>query len=151
MAKLFEEKLHPGPGTIVVAAVFGALLGVILMPLNDLVGLVVAVVAAVGAPAGLWASAPTVSVSVNELSAGRAHIEIDHLGETHTHDAESMKRILGPDIHPNDFRVVRGWVPTGLSVEITDPADPTPRWVLSLRRPEECRDAIAAAQKRRLT
>lgn len=137
MSTLFKERMHPGLFTCAVAAIFGAMLGVILVPVSEVLGLVTSAVCALAAPALLWFLSPTVAISGTTVSAGKAHIDVSYLGEPRVLDADQLKDTLGPNIRPHDFRVVRGWVPTGIEVPVTDPQDPTPAWILSLRNPED--------------
>lgn len=145
MPLLFEERLSPGPAALLVALIFGALLGVILMPVSITVGLVTALVGAVVVPLLLWITSPRVSVARDKVRAGRAHIEPRFLGEATALDKEGMARVLGPKINPNDFRVVRGWIATGVRVLVVDAEDPTPAWTLSLRDTQGFVTALRAA------
>lgn len=146
MSPLFHERLHPGPFLTLIAAIFGAMMGVILTPVSVEVGMVVGALLAVIFPGILWLSAPTVSVSEVRVVAGKAHIDPRLLGEARVLSADEMRDVLGPDIRPLDFRLVRGWISTGVEVPVKDPEDPTPAWVLSLRRTEEFSLALAAVQ-----
>ena len=56
-------------------------------------------------------------------------------------DRESVRRLAGPQRHPWAHLACRGFVPTAVLVELDDPADDTPYWVVSTRRP----DALVAA------
>jgi hypothetical protein len=56
-------------------------------------------------------------------------------------DATSLRRLAGPQRHPWAFVARKGFIPTAVLVELDDPADETPYWVVSTRRPE----ALAAA------
>lgn len=147
MSLLFEERLSPGPASLFVALVFGALLGVILMPVDTTVGLIIALVGALVMPMLLWVTSPRVTVSRDAVRAGRAHIEPQFLGDATALDRDAMAQVLGPQIDPRDFRVVRGWIGTGVRVLIDDPDDPTPAWTLSLRDPKGFVTAVHAAQK----
>jgi hypothetical protein len=43
---------------------------------------------------------------------------------------------------------LRAWARTAVRVEVLDPADPTPYWLVSTRRPDELAAAIAAGRTR---
>ena len=45
--------------------------------------------------------------------------------------------MLGPDLDPAAFVLHTGWVGPVLRVMLTDPADPTPYWVFSVRHAEQ--------------
>lgn len=149
MTSLFHERLHPGPFVVCIAIIFGVLLGAILTPLSEIVGVATAITLGAFFPALLVASSPVVEVREDVVAAGPARIEVDVLGEPRILNKADVEKILGPDIRPLDFRVVRGWISTGVEVPVIDPDDPTPALVLSLRRPEDFALALKAAQKKR--
>lgn len=149
MTSLFHERLHPGPFVVCIAIIFGVLLGAILTPLSEIVGIATAITLGAFFPALLVASSPVVEVREDVVAAGPARIEVDVLGEPRILNKADFEKILGPDIRPLDFRVVRGWIPIGVEVPVIDPDDPTPALVLSLRRPEDFALALKAAQKKR--
>jgi hypothetical protein len=57
---------------------------------------------------------------------------------------ENKQQALGPELDPTAFLMLRAWVAPVVRVEITDPDDPTPYWVFSVRNPE----ALVAALQR---
>ncbi len=150
MTSLFHERLHPGPFVTLIAVLFGVLLGAILMPLSEIVSIVTAVGLGVLFPALLFAASPVVEVREDVVAAGPARIEVDVLGEPRVLGKADFAQILGPDIRPLDFRVVRGWISTGVEVPVEDAEDPTPALVLSLRRPEDFALALTTAKKKRV-
>jgi hypothetical protein len=40
--------------------------------------------------------------------------------------------------------LVRGWIPGVVRVELRDPEDPTPYWIVSSRRPQELAKALSS-------
>ena len=59
-----------------------------------------------------------------------------------------MSFVLGPDytvdVMPYAFVVQRPWIPGAVQVHLDDPADPTPYWVVSSRRPDKLAAALLA-------
>ena len=82
-----------------------------------------------------------VEVSAGRLQAGRARIGLEHVGEVTPLDAEAMRRLAGQDADARAYLLLRPYLKRGVRVEITDPADPAPYWLISSRRP----DRLAAA------
>ncbi len=76
-----------------------------------------------------------VVITDDELRAGRAHIDLRYLGLTTALDADATRRLAGVDADARAFLLVRPYLGTSVRVEITDPADPAPYWLLSSRRP----------------
>jgi len=72
-----------------------------------------------------------------ELRVGPAHIPVRHLGQPEVIYPDVKRRALGPDLDPAAFVVHAGWVGPVLRIAVTDPADPTPYWIFSVRRAEQ--------------
>jgi hypothetical protein len=83
-----------------------------------------------------------VSVSDGWLRAGRARIEAEHLGEVAALDAEETRRVAGPEADARAYLLLRPYLKRAIRVEITDPADPAPYWLVSSRRPDDLATAI---------
>jgi hypothetical protein len=60
-------------------------------------------------------------------------------------DPEGRRDLLGPAGEPLAFVIQRPWVPGGVRIDLDDPADPTPYWYISTRRPEALADALRSA------
>lgn len=83
-------------------------------------------------------------IADGELRAGRAHIAAQHLGAATPLDAEQTRRTAGVDADARAFLLLRPYLKRAVKVEITDPADPAPYWLLSSRHPEELAKALTA-------
>ena len=82
-----------------------------------------------------------VAVSDGRLQAGTARIGLEHVVEVTALDAEAMRLLAGRDADARAFLLLRPYLKRGVRVEITDPADPAPYWLVSSRHP----DRVAAA------
>ncbi|MCD4534886.1 DUF3093 domain-containing protein [Nocardioides sp. cx-169] len=80
-----------------------------------------------------------------ELRAGPAHIEVAHLGAAVALDADQTRRAAGVDADARAFLVLRPYLKRAVKVTVTDPADPTPYWLVSTRHPERLVEALRAA------
>jgi Protein of unknown function (DUF3093) len=87
-----------------------------------------------------------VGVRDGEVVAGTAHVPLRHCGAVTPLDADAARRARGPEADANAFLVLRPWVPTAVRVEIVDPADPTPYWLVSTCRPERFASAASKAR-----
>ena len=85
-----------------------------------------------------------IEVDATTLRAGRASIEGVHLGSVQPLDADATRLVAGRDADVRAFLLMRPYRSRSVRVEILDPRDPTPYWLLSTRRPEE----LAAALER---
>ncbi|WP_277213773.1 DUF3093 domain-containing protein [Isoptericola croceus] len=142
----FRERLLPGPGAWIAGVGLGVIVAVVILPLAPLVAPGAGVVVAAGAIATLVATAPVVEVSGGELRAGSAHVPVALLGSvTPVFSAEEMRVQLGPELDARAYACLRSWARTGLKVELNDPLDPTPYWLVSTRRPDDLAAALAEA------
>jgi hypothetical protein len=143
----YRERLWPPAWLWPAAAALPAMLGVAYgAATNALVGGLVGVAAVAVVVVGLVDASVVISVDPSGVTAGRVHLPAAHLGPVHALDAESSRRLRGVDADARAFLVVRGWVPTGVRLDVADPLDPTPYWYLSSRRPEELASAIGAVR-----
>jgi hypothetical protein len=112
----------PGPAAWIVTAVAMALMAV-----------------------GLWAYGDArVVVQDGWFRAGRARIETRHLGTATALDAESTRRVAGPEADVRAYLLLRPYLKQAVRVEVVDPADPTPYWLVSSRHPRALAEALAA-------
>lgn len=83
-----------------------------------------------------WLGRLRVRIDGGELWVDDAHIPLEHLVAAEPLDAAAKQQALGRELHPFAFVVHRPWVRGAVRIVLDDPADPTPYWVVSSRRPE---------------
>jgi hypothetical protein len=121
-------------GTMLVASLWLACI----VAVPDAVAWVVTAVAMGLLTAGLVSyGSARLQVDEGGFRAGRAWIGPEHLGAAEALDAERTRRVSGPEADARAFLLLRPYVKRAVRVEITDPADPAPYWLVSSRRPEE--------------
>ena len=76
----------------------------------------------------------TVEVTVAELHVGDAHIDRKFLGKIEQLTSDQMRLWRGPRADPAGFMALRFWIATGVKIELTDPDDPTPYWLVSSKK-----------------
>ena len=57
-------------------------------------------------------------------------------------DADGVRRQAGVDADARAFLLLRPYLKRGVRIDITDPADPAPYWLVGSRRPEELVEAL---------
>ncbi len=111
----------------------------------------VAAMVVTGVAAGVAASlllaygAASVEVRSGELRAGRAHIATSYVGTVETLDADETKRVAGVEADARAYLLLRPYLKRAVKVQIVDPRDSTPYWLISTRRPQELSAALTAA------
>ncbi len=86
-----------------------------------------------------------VIVRSDEFRAGRAHITTRLVGAVASLDADATRRAAGVDADARAFLLLRPYLKRSVRVEITDPADPAPYWLVSTRHPDELAAALQSA------
>ena len=77
--------------------------------------------------------AARVAVEDGWFRAGRARIAVHHVGAVEALDAEETRRTAGVDADARAYLLLRPYLKRAVKVEITDPADPAPYWLVSTR------------------
>lgn len=93
----------------------------------------------------LWVSRGRVRVADGVLHVPGARIPLDHLGGVTPLTREGTRRVRGPLAEPRAYVVTRGWLAESVRVQVEDPEDDTPYWLVGTRRPQD----LAAALQRR--
>lgn len=136
-------------------------------------GLVLSIWLAYDAPYGLTVSLPVglgtlalavtwlvvygralVAVGPDGFTAGRATLPAWAIGEVSALDASAARAARGRDADPRAYLLIRGYVPCAVRVDVDDPDDPVPYWLISTRHPERLASALRAARdhpRRRMT
>ena len=86
-----------------------------------------------------------VRVDGGVLQAGRAKIPVVFLADPIPLDREATRLLAGRDANARAYLLLRPYLKRSVRVEVTDPADPAPYWLISTRRPEELAGALSAA------
>ncbi len=89
--------------------------------------------------------AAVVSVEDGWFRAGRARVEVRFVGAVTPLDAEETRRVAGRDADARAFLLLRPYRSKAVKVELRDPADPTPYWLVSTRRPARLAEALTRA------
>ena len=98
--------------------------------------------------AALWSlSRSRVRVQGGELRVGPAVLPLRSVGRVEVVDRRDKQAALGPELDPAAFVLHRGWVGPLVRLEVTDPADPTPYWVFSVRQPDRLLTALRGEQR----
>lgn len=136
-AGAFRERLWPGPLGWAAVVGFAATLAVVFVPVDTLLAVVVGVLALLGGLAAAVLTAPRVAVERGTLQAGTARIPVRLLAAPRVLDRAALRTEMGPALDARAFACLRAWIGTAVRVDVRDPQDPTPYWIVSTRRPAE--------------
>ncbi len=89
-----------------------------------------------------------IRVADGTFRAGRAQIEVRHLGAATALDQAATRRVAGVDADARAYLLLRPYLKRAVRVDLTDPDDPAPYWLVSTRHPEALAAALASATGR---
>jgi len=87
-----------------------------------------------------------IRVTGDELRVGDAHLPLRFIGDVEVVGKDGKRKAMGPELDPAAYVMHRGWVGSLLRVHLTDPADPTPYWVFSTRKPEALAELLRSGK-----
>lgn len=130
---------------VVALAFVGTFVVAIAVIVQPAVGIGVAVVAAAGVAAFLVGTAPVTSVDGAVVTVNGARLEAPYIGEVRTLNRDEARSRLGPGADARAHLVYRSYAEDAVEIDIADPADPHPYWLVSTRNPERLAAAIRQA------
>jgi hypothetical protein len=141
---IFRERLWPTVWVwVIVAGLSGA--GILMFaPISMSAGYVAGAVLFAIMATLLVLSTPTITVTADSLTVGRATIQRRFIGEVRAFRTKDATAERGTRLNGLAFLCIRGWIDPVVRIEITDPSDRTPYWLTSSRRPEELTKALSA-------
>jgi len=142
----FQERLHAPVSWWLGAVIFAIACGwVILVATTLSAGLVTMIVVGAATLIGI-ALYGRVTVAVDESSfhAGSAVLPRRYVGEVTVIDTAEWRHYMGPSADARAYVLSRPYLQRGVMVEVTDPSDPAPYWLVSSRRPQDITDALTA-------
>jgi hypothetical protein len=140
----YRERLWPAPWVFVATA--------LVIPASLLVFLPISLPAGVGVALGLYAAivivliatTATIEVTSSTFRAGKAHIAREFIGAATAHEGPDATAERGVRLDARAWLLVRGWIPGLVRVDLTDPDDPTPYWLVATRHPSRLAAALSS-------
>jgi len=82
-------------------------------------------------------------VDQNELRIDKAHIDLKYLGKVTVLDSDAMRLMRTRDADPAAFLAIKFWASKGIKIEVIDPRDATPYWLITSKRGEKLAALLA--------
>jgi hypothetical protein len=76
-----------------------------------------------------------------------ARIPLTDVGAVTPLDREGTRRVRGPLAEPRAYVATRAWLPQSVRLQVEDPEDDTPYWVVGTRDPQALATALVHAQQ----
>lgn len=142
----YRERLWPSPGLLIALLLILPAVAMVMTPINATFAIPVAIAMYLLIAGSLVLMSPVVQVEGGMLSAGSARVPVSALGDVQELDDASLRKTIGPGADARAYLLVRGFIHSGLRIEIVDSQDPTPYWVVTSRKPQRFAAAIEAAK-----
>ena len=142
---IYRERLWPAPWMFLASALVIPASLLVFLPISVPAGVVVAIALYLAIVAALLVTTPTIEVADGELRAGRARLPLAVVGGVRAARGADAVHERGVGLDARAWLLIRGWIPDVVRVELDDPADPTPYWLISTRRAEQLASAITEA------
>ncbi|WP_217184057.1 DUF3093 domain-containing protein [Streptomyces sp. AC495_CC817] len=143
---LYRERLSPSLWLLVTVALAGPMVSLIFVPVGSTVALIVGAAVSALLVIAFIAFTPVVSVTGSVLRAGRAHIDVSHLGDPVALTGEEARQARGPGLTAQGWHLIRGGIDGVVVVPNVDQDDPVSTWTISSRTPDRLAAAILAAR-----
>lgn len=141
---MYVERLWPAWWLWLLAAGWALTLAVAIEVVTSLVlGAVVFAVLMAACAYALWRGAWTIRADHTGLHVGPVWLPVQFVGPATALDPEDTRHMRGVGADARAFTVLRGWIPTAVTVSVADERDPTPYWMVSTRRPQELAATLA--------
>ena len=139
-----NERLNAPPGWWLVLIAFALVVGwLLLVAMPPAVALAVAAAVAIAGGTTLARQgAVRVVAEPGVFRAGEAHLEDPHLGAVTALDPDAWRTAQIRAGVDHAFLLTRPWIDRGVRVDVCDPTDPTPYWLVSTRHPEAVARAV---------
>jgi hypothetical protein len=90
------------------------------------------------------ASRGRVQVVEDVLHVPGARIPLSFVGATTALDRTAVRQVMGPLAEPRAFVTTRPWLPGAVRLQIEDPEDDTPYWLIGCREPVRLAQVLAS-------
>ena len=141
---LYQERVSPNLVTFAAVALLIPAVALVSEPFYFRIGLVIGPLLVLGIWAALYFFSPVISVGKRFLTVGAATIPRTLLGKITEIPKDQIFHERGPALNPAYYKVFQGTVKTAIKIAIKDPADPTPYWIISTRKPNQLATVLRA-------
>lgn len=144
---MYQERLTPSLWVFGGAALLAPMAALTLTPIDSTIGLIAGIALALVVIIAMATLSAKITVKGTTLRAGYAHIDAKWLGETEQLSGEEARAARGVNLDHRAWHMVRSGIDGAVRVQITDPDDPAPYWVISTRTPDRLAAAIDRARR----
>ena len=142
-APSYRERLWPAPWVFIATALVIPASLLVFLPISTTAGIVCAVVLYGAIVVTLLVTTPAVDVDDALFTAGRARLPRTAIAGVTAFTGHEATAQRGTQLDARAWLLLRGWIPGLVKVQLDDPSDPTPYWLVSTRHPAKLAEALA--------
>lgn len=132
----YRENLRPAVWLYAAALLLIPGIILVLAPINPIFGIVLSLAAYGTIVVLMVVKSPSIELTETTLRVGKATIARVHLGPASGFSGSHAIEQRGTKLDARAWVMFTGWVDAVVRLEIIDPMDPTPYWLISTRNPE---------------
>jgi hypothetical protein len=133
---LYKERVLPSIYFYIASITLPVSLLLVALPFSEIVSISLALGSIPTVLVLSWLGSPLISVTESNLSIGQVSIETKFLGKAEVIRPQDAFQERGVKLDSRAFTKFQIGVKQLVKIEITDPADPTPYWLIATRNPE---------------
>jgi hypothetical protein len=134
---VFRERVLPSAANLILPLLLFPSVLAVMLPLAPEFALVTALIITVGFCCFVYFSSPVLLCNGETFSARNAEIPMKLLGKATVIEREKQFEELGRNLDARAWLCIQASVKQLVKIEIQDPKDPTPYWLVTTRRPAE--------------
>ncbi|HWH26984.1 MAG TPA: DUF3093 domain-containing protein [Pseudolysinimonas sp.] len=138
----YRERLWPAVWVFVATALVIPASLLVFLPISPLAGVAVAIGLYAAIVLILILTTPTIELDDETFRAGRARIPRNLISRATAFSGAEAMAERGTRLDARAWLLVRGWLPDVVRVELNDPADPTPYWLVASRHSRELAEEL---------
>jgi hypothetical protein len=138
----YRERLWPAPWVFLSTALVIPASLLVFLPISTTAGIVCAIVLYAAIVVTLLATTPRVEIDDELFIAGRARLPLGVVSNATAFTGVEASAQRGTQLDARAWLLLRGWIPGLVKVQLDDPSDPTPYWLVSTRHPAELAAAL---------
>lgn len=133
---LYKERVLPSIYFYLAAITLPVSIFLVALPFSEVVSISMAIMSIPVFLVLSWLGSPLITLTEETLSIGKVAIELEHLGRVEVITPSKAFEERGVKLDTRAFTKFQIGVKQMVKIEIKDPLDPTPYWLIATRNPE---------------
>jgi hypothetical protein len=143
---IYRERLWPAPWVFIATALVVPASLLVFLPISTIAGIICAIVLYSAIVITLLLTTPTIEITADVFAAGRARLPLIAVSSAEAFEGVDAIAQRGTALDARAWLLLRGWIPGVVRVQLDDPSDPTPYWLVSSRQPRKLAAALEASR-----